>query len=229
MAGKTRTHYEILGVPRGVPQDEVRRAYVAAARKWHPDRFVGRSPEDAERAEQAMRRVNQAWETLGDSDRRILYDQELDGRSSLDASVSGIRVDDGITRIDPRLLDPDFLAARRQAQFDEISNRSSVAIRVFPVVAVLTLLVGIFVFTAYASDQVRGPTSTTVPGPSLGTGIEANDCVDVISGPALLEVPCTATADGKVIGAHLGDGVCPTATRTEIELTNGVFVCLAAV
>ncbi len=228
MAGKTRTHYEILGVARGVPQAEVRGAYVAAARKWHPDRFVGRSAEDAERAEHAMRRVNQAWETLGDSERRQSYDRELDGRS-FDAPSSGIRVDDGITRIDPRLLDPDFLAARRQAQVDEISNRSSVAIRVFPVVAVLTLLIGIFVFTAYASDQVRGTPPTTMIGPSLGSGIEANDCVDVISGPALLEVPCTATADGQVIGAHLGDGVCPTATRTEIELTNGVFVCLAAV
>ncbi len=229
MAGKTRTHYEILGVGRSAAQDEVRRAYVAAARKWHPDRFVGRSEEDAERAERAMRRVNQAWEVLGDSERRRTYDRELDGRASFDAPVNGVRVDDGVTRIDPRLLDPDFLAARRQAQLDDISNRSSIAIRVFPVAAVLTLLIGIFVFTAYASDQVRGSTPTTMAGPSLGSGIEANDCVDVISGPALLEVPCTANADGQVIGAHLGDGVCPTATRTEIELTNGVFVCLAAV
>lgn len=176
-----------------------------------------------------MRRVNQAWEILGDSYRRKTYDRELNGRSSFDAPSGGIRVDDGVTRIDPRLLDPDFLEARRKAQIDDISTRSSVAIRVFPVLAVLTLLIGIFVFTAYASDQVRPSTPTTMVGPSLGTGIEANDCVDITTGPALLEVPCTANADGQVIGAHLGDGVCPTATRTEIELSNGVFVCLAAV
>lgn len=227
--GKTRTHYEILGVGRTADHGEIRGAYVAAARKWHPDRFVGRSSEDAERAEGAMRRVNQAWEILGDRDRRQTYDRELDGRTSFDSPTGGIRVDDGVTRIDPRLLDPEFLNARRQAQLDDISARSSIAIRVFPVLAVLTLLVGIFVFTAYASNQARGTTSTTALGPSLGSGIEANDCVDIISGPALLEVPCTVNADGQVIGAHLGDGICPTATRTEVELSNGVFVCLAAV
>ncbi len=68
-----------------------------------------------------------------------------------------------------------------------------------------------------------------MPGPALGSGIEANDCVDVIGGPSLLEVPCTATADGRVIGAHLGDGSCPLGTIRELELSNGVRACLGAI
>ena len=224
MARKSRTHYEVLGVERSADTEQIRRAYLAAARKWHPDRFAGRPPEESARAEVAMRRVNEAWATLGNAAARRRYDLEVfdHGPSSFD----GIRVDDGVTRIDPRLLDPEFLAARRDAQIREISTRSALALRVAPVLAVLGLLLGIFIFTAYAANRVRGPAPTPVPGPPLGAGIEANDCVDVIGGPALLEVPCTATADGQVISAHLGDGVCPPMTTTEVELSNGVVVCL---
>ena len=89
-------------------------------------------------------------------------------------------------RIDPRLLDPEFLAARRDAQLNEISDRHSIAVRALPVLLVLGLLAGIFVFTAYADRGNDVVPSTTVPGPSLGAGIEANDCVDVMSGPSLL-------------------------------------------
>lgn len=223
MASKPRTHYDVLGVERTADTDKIRRAYLAAARKWHPDRFAGRPADDSARAETAMRRVNEAWATLGNAESRRRYDLEAFDDGS---SFEGIRVDDGVTRIDPRLLDPEFLAARRDAQLREISGRSALALRVAPVLAVLGLLVGIFIFTAYAANQVRGPTPTTVPGPTLGAGIEANDCVDVIGGPALLEVPCTATADGQVIGAHLGDGVCPPFTTSEVELSNGVVACL---
>jgi hypothetical protein len=67
------THYEVLGVAPGAPTSEVRRAYVALARRHHPDRDGG----DAD----AMRAVNEAWATLRDPDRRATYDRSL-GRGS---------------------------------------------------------------------------------------------------------------------------------------------------
>jgi hypothetical protein len=214
-------------VARTADHDEIRRAYLDAARRWHPDRLGGATDAEAARAETAMRQVNEAWSVLGERARREAYDRQLVVHSSpFGESGHGGEADSRAIRIDPRLLDPEFLAARRDAQLNEISDRSAVAVRALPVLLVLGLLVGIFVFTAYADRGGDVSPATTVPGPSLGADIEANDCVDVMSGPSLLEVPCTANADGRVIGAHLGDGSCPLGTIRELELTNGVWVCL---
>ncbi len=233
-----KSHYDVLSVTPSADRAAVRRAYHEAARKWHPDRFAGRAPKEAAEAETNMRLVNEAWETLGDPARRKTYDIELrrstgTGGSAADATTAGRPMggptmpdDDGVIRIDPRLLDPSFLAARRHVQADQISNRTSMILRAAPLVVLLALLAGIFVFTAYAVGDAEVASPTTVPGPSLGTGIEANDCVSVLTGPALLERPCDAIADGKVIGARLPDGVCPVGTVREVELANGAIACL---
>lgn len=233
--GRPSTHYEVLGVGRTADHDAIRRAYLTAARRWHPDRLGGASNVEAAEAETAIRRINEAWSILGQSDSRREYDQQLIARATgrfsdpFGESAGPDEDDPRIRRIDPRLIDPEFLAARRDMQLNEISDRSAMAVRAFPVLVVLTLLVGIFVVTAYADNRGDTTPNTTVPGPSLGAGIEANDCVDIIGGPSLLEVPCNPTADGRVIGAHLGDGSCQPGTVREQELSNGVWVCLGAV
>ena len=63
------THYDVLGVPSTAPTSEVRRAYVALARRHHPDREGG----DAS----TMRAINDAWSTLRDPQRRATYDRTL--------------------------------------------------------------------------------------------------------------------------------------------------------
>ena len=231
--GRPPTFYEVLGVERTADHEEIRRAYLTAARRWHPDRMRDATAGESAEAEAAMRRVNEAWSVLGKVESRRNYDQQLvagsAGRSSVFEGSPAVDDDPRIRRMDPRLIDPEFLAARRDMQLNEISDRSAMAVRAFPVLLVLALLIGIFVVTAYADNRSDASPNTTVPGPSLGAGIEANDCVDIIGGPSLLEVPCTATADGLVIGAHLGDGACPVGTIREFELSNGVWVCLGAV
>jgi hypothetical protein len=222
-----RDLYAVLGVARQAEHDRIRRAYIEAARRWHPDRHRDKTGAEAEQAELAMRRVNEAWAVLGNKERRAAYDREAVPPQPGTGSRPGMDTTDGVTRIDPRLLDPDFLAARREAQYENISSRGSIALRAAPLLAVFGLLAAILIFTAYARDAVSTPTPSTVPGPALGAGIAANDCVVVTSGPALLEVPCTATADGRVIGARLPDGVCPPGTVRDVELSNGSIVCLA--
>lgn len=225
------THYEILKVAETAEQAEVRRAYHRAARRWHPDRFVDADADEAAKAENAMRRVNQAWEVLGQPVKREQYDRALrTGAHTVAGSGPrpGVTNDDGVIRIDPRLLDPEFLAARRQGYEREVSYRTSLILRVAPLAALVLLLAAIFVFSAYARDNEAVAAPSTVPGPSLGTGIEANDCVSVLQGPALLARPCDAGADGRVIGARQLDGVCPLGTTREVELTNGAVACLAA-
>lgn len=226
------THYKVLGVASTAEHAEVRRAYYRAARTWHPDQFAGRSPSDSKRAETEMRRVNEAWGVLGNAERRKAYDIELRGLSASTAnraSANGYTNDDGVIRIDPRLLDPDVLNARRHAQADEISNRSSAILRVAPVLGLVGLLAAIFIFTAYARSGRSSAPTTTFPGPSLGVGIEGGVCVSVIGGPSLLARPCDPNADGRVIGARQPDGTCPLGTNREVELTNGAIACLAPV
>jgi hypothetical protein len=71
-------HYEALQVPPTAPVAEIRRAYLRLARIHHPDHDGG----DPER----MRRLNAAWEVLGDPARRAAYDDQLAGSSRGGAS-----------------------------------------------------------------------------------------------------------------------------------------------
>jgi hypothetical protein len=71
------THYEVLGVARGASAVQVRRAYLEAARRHHPDVHAGSEPDVIADARRAMAAVNAAWEILGDPARRRAYDQKL--------------------------------------------------------------------------------------------------------------------------------------------------------
>lgn len=75
------THYEVLGVRSDATQAEVRQAYLALARRHHPDRV---SPSERARSENRMRVVNAAWAVLGDEQRRRRYDAEMHERRRVD-------------------------------------------------------------------------------------------------------------------------------------------------
>ena len=59
--------YAALGVPRTATHEEIHRAWLALARRHHPDR--GGDPA-------AMQRVNEAWAVVGDPVRRRAWDGE---------------------------------------------------------------------------------------------------------------------------------------------------------
>jgi molecular chaperone DnaJ len=62
--------YEILGVGRGVSDDEIKKSYRKLAMKYHPDRNQG----DAN-SEQRFKEVSGAYEILKDPQKRAAYDQ----------------------------------------------------------------------------------------------------------------------------------------------------------
>lgn len=91
-------HYEALGVSDDAQVAEIRRAYLASARRHHPDFHAADT--DADRAGHAarMKAVTEAWHVLGDAGRRGEYDRlrRLRTTGSSDAgSVSNVDVPAG--------------------------------------------------------------------------------------------------------------------------------------
>ena len=56
-------------MPRGASQADLKKAYFTMAKKYHPD--VNKTPEAKER----FAKINNAYETLSDADKRRIYDQ----------------------------------------------------------------------------------------------------------------------------------------------------------
>ena len=67
--------YHALGVASSAGSDEIRRAYYALARQFHPDRF--RDDQMKAKAEQVFGRITEAYATLSDQEARTRYDGEL--------------------------------------------------------------------------------------------------------------------------------------------------------
>ncbi len=69
-----KEHYEVLDVARLATSDEIKDAYHALARRFHPDRFHQSDPELRTRVESAFARIAQAYETLSDQALRADFD-----------------------------------------------------------------------------------------------------------------------------------------------------------
>ena len=70
-------YYEILGVDREVNPKDLKKAYKKLAKKWHPDL----NRDNPKLAEQKMREINVAYDTLSDEVKRIDYNKKLDAES----------------------------------------------------------------------------------------------------------------------------------------------------
>ena len=65
----TRDYYELLGVSPEASQDEIRKAYLKLAKKYHPDKTGGDKA-----AEEKLKAINEAYDTLKNAERRKEYD-----------------------------------------------------------------------------------------------------------------------------------------------------------
>ncbi|HEV3195061.1 MAG TPA: DnaJ C-terminal domain-containing protein [Candidatus Cybelea sp.] len=65
-----RDYYSILGVPKNAAEKDIKSAYRKLARKWHPDA----NPTNPKEAEEKFKEIAEAYEVLGDPEKRKKYD-----------------------------------------------------------------------------------------------------------------------------------------------------------
>ncbi|MBO4785218.1 MAG: DnaJ domain-containing protein, partial [Lachnospiraceae bacterium] len=70
MADAKRDYYEVLGVDKNADEAEIKKAYRALAKKYHPDM----NPDDPN-AEAKFKEASEAYAVLSDADKRRQYDQ----------------------------------------------------------------------------------------------------------------------------------------------------------
>ncbi|KAL0389694.1 UNVERIFIED_CONTAM: DnaJ protein ERDJ3B [Sesamum calycinum] len=70
IAFAAKSYYDILQVPRGASDEQIKRAYRKLALKYHPDKNQGN-----EEANKKFAEINNAYEVLSDSEKRGIYDR----------------------------------------------------------------------------------------------------------------------------------------------------------
>ncbi|MEJ2560915.1 MAG: DnaJ domain-containing protein, partial [Anaerolineae bacterium] len=65
-----KDYYKILGVDKNATEKEIKSAFRKLARQYHPDV----NPDDPQ-AEARFKEINEAYEVLGDPEKRAKYDQ----------------------------------------------------------------------------------------------------------------------------------------------------------
>lgn len=62
-----KDYYKILGVDKGASQDDIKKAFRKLAHQYHPDKTGG--------DEEKFKEINEAYQVLGDANKRAKYDQ----------------------------------------------------------------------------------------------------------------------------------------------------------
>ncbi|HKX20864.1 MAG TPA: DnaJ domain-containing protein [Nitrososphaeraceae archaeon] len=78
-----RGYYAILGVSEGANFQEIKKSYRKLAKKYHPDR------NKSDNAEETIKKINEAFETLSDRKKRKQYDLESSNIFDLVESNNG--------------------------------------------------------------------------------------------------------------------------------------------
>lgn len=71
-----KSYYNILGVKENASHEEIKKAYRKLSLKYHPDRQANKSEQEKKEAEEKFKEINEAYDTLGDENKRHNYDHQ---------------------------------------------------------------------------------------------------------------------------------------------------------
>ena len=192
-------HYAVLGVRPDASAAEIRQAWIRAARRWHPDQRIeedsaGTSKSQTE-AQRMMRVVNEAWRVLGDAQLRASYDHDYrraqrsqvagTGSGSSSGSSSGRATpasSPGGVNPDTEIFEPG--APPEEPMFVVRSRAAALVVRALPWLLLATVVITIFIVTAYASGS---------DDPPVG---DEPICVRFFNTGTVRYVPCSSENDG---------------------------------
>ncbi len=209
------THYEVLGVSPEASADDIRTAYVRLAKANHPDRRHSDDPARRRQADATIKAANAAWNVLRDPLRRADYDRTLARGATASGSVEGERSG----------------PPRRPADWEPsgiVVQEAHVPIfRYLPVIVVVVVLVGILVFSAYATQQdSSGPNPSPPP---TEPSFEVGSCLLVAAldtGPQPVQVNCGTGNSAVVASIVATPRPCPPDTRPLPLDDNRTTLCL---
>ncbi|MDQ3462537.1 MAG: J domain-containing protein [Actinomycetota bacterium] len=204
------SHYQVLGVGATASADDIRAAFRRRAREVHPDRRPAPASGAAAggngtsyRPEQAMQELNEAWRVLGDPGRRRAYDRSLGTGPDVHF------------RARPPGVDPDDLPYFHEPA--EPGDIGVIVARALPWVVALAVLVGIFVFTAFAG----GTDDDRVSGSDL-----VGKCVRLERGGVVSSVACEEPNDGRVDLVAARASLCPEESSAVRLASQVSWLCL---
>lgn len=164
----TVNFYDLLGVNNNATQDEIKAAFRAKALQYHPDRNQN-NPE----AEAKFKQVNAAYETLGSTEKRQVYDQQQTRKRKASTNF-----------VHPDIMFNDLFGSTPIRQKEPIPHKASVTISLSETLAEHERFVHIAIKTkcskCYGTAVGKGGRCTTCGGHGCnmcsGTGIRYAPC-----------------------------------------------------
>lgn len=130
-------YYEILEVSINASQEVIKNAYRALIKKYHPDSYTG----NKQYAEEMIKKINEAYETLSDENKRLLYDYDEGFKIDPNASVDEV-VEDNIVPKEENIKDKNN-SDNKEFKIEEfIKNHKILVVISVVVIFILAFLIG---------------------------------------------------------------------------------------
>jgi tetratricopeptide (TPR) repeat protein len=99
---RAKNHFEVLGIPRGSSEAQIKEAYFRLAKRFHPDAHHDPALADlADKLEAVFIRLGEAYELLRNAHSRASYEAALGARSSAGSPVAAASVPETPQAADP--------------------------------------------------------------------------------------------------------------------------------
>ncbi len=219
--GKEATYYQILGVSPSAKHEEIRAAYLAKARKLHPDNFQNAPKREQSRSEELMRELNQAWSTLSNKEKRSKYDLKISTEKSDNRSYpsfDGGSYEEWTPEPTPERTTPRY-ATEEEMELTWFAK----LVRPFPLVLIL---VGVVAVAIIASIGIDNKDASNRPGPDVRPTGQPIDCMNYVAGSKGERVKCVSGEYDAIIYRIVPTGEeCPKDLK-EVYKGDGEMFCV---